>query len=592
MISQPRRCPPGSRGASASNRWVALPLALSLLQAPLLICGAGVAAAEPARRVAAAVAADAAQEPGLPPHLRPGPTPHLRPGDRLHQSVRELARDPGCRAPALGARLDVACPINHEEAALLLQVCLISPDLATTPSLQELRGEFAPELARLQARLDGLEARLAELQATAFSPTTSLRGDVRWWLGGVNPSGNQIDRATNSYAGQPLRNALVFNSDVRFTFTTSFDGEDLLRLRLRSGNGGYSAFRDSLLPTLRLSGVAPGCSAAAPQSCRNDWLLLDKLFYQRPLGPNLRVSLGSRVNQKDMIAIWPAAFDDNEILSSLFSKGGAPGAYSDVKGAGLGLYWTQRADADAGVGWVVSAVTVAGDPASGDPAEGGLFSAGSAGATSLQLGYQASSWAAAAIVTRNQAGALDRAGSTPLAAQTWPSLKPGLGGHVDAFALTGFWLPLSGGWIPAITLGWGFNRAVFSSDGDGDGEGGSAAGPPQLAESQSWMVGLNWYDVLLSGSELGFAIGSPVFLSRYRNAAGQEGAADGSLQMELWYRLQPNDWLTITPGLVWLPRPRGQLTAAGTAWDSTPLPLGRGASFSALAAVLKLRFRF
>ena len=111
-------------------------------------------------------------------------------------------------------------------------------------------------------------------------------------------------------------------------------------------------------------------------------------------------------------------------------------------------------------------------------------------------------------------------------------------------------------------------------------------------ESQSWMLGLNWYDLLVSGSELGFAIGSPVFVTRYRNPAGEQGAADGSLQMELWTRLQVTDWLTITPGVFWLPRPRGQLTAAGSAWDSTPLPLGRGAGFSALGAVLKLRFRF
>jgi hypothetical protein len=62
--------------------------------------------------------------------------------------------------------------------------------------------------------------------------------------------------------------------------------------------------------------------------------------------------------------------------------------------------------------------------------------------------------------------------------------------------------------------------------------------------------------------------------------------------MELWYRLQASDRLTLTPGLFWLPRPRGQLTAAGTAWDSTPLPLGRGATLSALGAVLKVRFRF
>lgn len=507
----------------------------------------------------------------------------LRPGDRPDGALPQVGN---CGAPAVRALLQGEVAINRDEVAARLPGCLEIPGLAASEPLQRLRRELAPELARLQGRLDGVQARLAELQATQFSTTTSLRGDVRWWLGGVGYGGNQIHRATNSYAGQPLRDAFVFNSDVRFTFTTSFDGQDLLRLRLRSGNGGFSPFRDSLAPTLRLSGVSPGCSTGAPESCRNDWLLLDKLFYQRPLGPNWRLTLGSRVNQKDMIAIWPAAFDDNDLLLSLFGKGGAPGAYSDVKGAGLGLYWTQRTDSEAGVGWVVSAVTVAGEPASGEPADGGLFSAGSRGATTLQLGYQAGSWAAAAVYTVNQAGALDRAGMTPLAAQAWPRPQPGLAGHVNAFALTGFWLPLRSGWFPALTLGWGFNQAVFT------GAGASAARPPQLAESQSWMVGLNWYDLLVSGSELGFAIGSPVFLTRYRNPAGEQGAADGSLQMELWYRLQATDWLTITPGLFWLPRPRGQLTAAGSAWDSSPLPLGRGASFSALGAVLKLRFRF
>lgn len=428
-------------------------------------------------------------------------------------------------------------------------------------------------------------APLSALEATRFSATSSLRMDVRWWLAGVGYGGNQIDRAANSIDGRPLRNAITFNTDVRLAFSTSFDGNDLLRLRLRSGNGGYSAFRDSTAPSLRLSGLGPGCSN--PASCRNNLLLLDKLYYQRSLGPHLRATAGSRVTQKDMIAIWPSAFDDNENLIALFSKAGAPGAYSDIKGAGLGLYWTQRADADGGVGWVVSAVTVAGEASRADPATGGLFTAGSAGASTLQIGYQAESWALAAVYTVNQAGALDKPGMTPLAAQSWPDPALG-GGHVHSLGLTGYWQPLNSGWLPAISLGWGHNRNVF------DDGGSRAAGPrpPQAAESHSWMVGLNWTDVLLNGSELAVAIGSPVFLTRYRNPDGQEGAADHAPQLELWYRIQATDWLTITPGLFWLPRARGQLSANGTAWDSTPLPLGRGASFSALGGVLKLRFRF
>ena len=508
----------------------------------------------------------------------------IRPTDWLHQALRQMDQEQSCAVPALRSLLDGGQPLNRDEAATLVQACLDTSGQVRGELVERLQREFAPELARLQGRFDGVEARLGTLEATQFTTTSTLKGDVRWWLGGVDYGGNQIDRAANSYGGRPLRNAFVFNYDVRLAFNTSFEGDDLLRVRLRSGNGGFSPFRDVLAPTLRMDGLSPGCSPNVP--CRNNLLLLDKLFYQRPLGPHLRMTVGSRVNQRDMIAIWPAVFDDNENLLALFGKGGAPGAYSDVKGAGAGIYWIQRATADAGVGWVLSAVTVSGEPGRGQPSRGGLFSAGSSGASTLQVGYQAGNWAAAAAYTVNQAGALDRPGMTPLAAESWPRSRSGLGGHVHSFGLNGFWQPPTNGWMPSITLGWGYNANVFS----GDGTAGIRA--PQVAESQSWMVGLNWYDVLLSGSELAFAIGTPVSVSRYRNPDGQEGAADQAIQMELWCRLQATDWLTVTPGVFWLPRPRGQLTAAGSTWDSNPLPLGRGASFSALGAVLKLRIRF
>ena len=35
-----------------------------------------------------------------------------------------------------------------------------------------------------------------------------------------------------------------------------------------------------------------------------------------------------------------------------------------------------------------------------------------------------------------------------------------------------------------------------------------------------------------------------------------------------------------------------ELTAAGTAWDTTPLPLGHGARLSAFGGLVKLRLRF
>jgi hypothetical protein len=286
-----------------------------------------------------------------------------------------------------------------------------------------------------------------------------------------------------------------------------------------------------------------------------------------------------------MLGFWPSVYGDNESLLALFDKAGAPGAYSDIRGAGVGLFWNQRAAGDQAPSLVLSGVYVAGRGERANPAEGGLFSAGSRGSGTLQVAYGGRGWGVAAAYTRNQAGALDQAAVTPLVAQSWPKRRPGLEGYVHAYGLSGFWQPQRSLWIPAINLGWGLNRNVYGS--------GGANGDSRLAAtSQSWMVGLNWSDAFDAGSELGFAIGSPQFMTAYTNPEGERGADDHAPVLELWYKFQATDRLSITPALFWLPRPRGQLTASGSSWESTPLPSGRGASLSAFGALLKLRFRF
>ncbi len=513
-----------------------------------------------------------------------GPDGDLRPGDWAYQALSQLGVRYSCLAADSRVVLDGATALNRYEAAALLQACLANIG-ERTDEIRRLELELQRELAVLKGRSDSLEARLGELQATQFSTNTILRADTRWWLGAVQYGGNQVDRASRTYDGRLLREALVLVYDVRFNVDTSFDGQDLLRIRLRSGNGGYSDFRSSTAPSLRVSGVSPS-SCTPGRLCRNDLVLLDKLYYQRPIGDHLHVTAGSRVTQKDMLGIWPSVYGDNEVLLSTFDKGGAPGAYSDVKGSGVGLYWNQRARAATGPGLVLSGVYSAAEGKNGNPAEGGLFTAASRGAATAQLGYLGTGWGMAAVYTFNQAGAYDRAAITPLVAQTWPKSQSGLGGHVDSYGLSAFWQPQRSGWIPAINLGWGLSHNVYDHDG------AYAASSLLSATSQSWMLGFNWSDAFDSGSELGMAIGSPQFMTRYTNPTGQQGADDQALMMEIWYRYQATDWLSITPGLFWLPRPRGQLSASGSTWDSTPLPSGHGSSFRALGALLKLRFRF
>jgi|GEM_PF-354200 len=88
-------------------------------------------------------------------------------------------------------------------------------------ALQRLQEDFAAELASLQGKADVLEARTAELEANQFSTTTKLTGEISFAL--VQALGGTAE--TNTVLQQ--RNQLFFN--------TSFTGHDLLVLVLQGG---------------------------------------------------------------------------------------------------------------------------------------------------------------------------------------------------------------------------------------------------------------------------------------------------------------------------------------------------------------------
>ena len=55
-----------------------------------------------------------------------------------------------------------------------------------TDELKRLIREFETELAIIKGRVDGLEARVGELEATQFSTTTKLKGYTAWIGGAVD----------------------------------------------------------------------------------------------------------------------------------------------------------------------------------------------------------------------------------------------------------------------------------------------------------------------------------------------------------------------------------------------------------------------
>ena len=113
---------------------------------------------------------------------------------------------------------------------------------------EPLRPASIPE----KATVDGLEAKVGELEATQFSTTTKLKGEATFDMGAYTYGGSA--KKGNSGPGvEELFSAFVFNYDVRLNFDTSFTGKDLLRTTLRAGNFADSAFGNGGLNTLEVA---------------------------------------------------------------------------------------------------------------------------------------------------------------------------------------------------------------------------------------------------------------------------------------------------------------------------------------------------
>ena len=157
------------------------------------------------------------------------------PTDWAYQALSNLIERYGCVAGYPNGTYRGNRAMTRFEAAALLNACL---DRVTevTDELKRLMKEFEKELAILKGRVDGLEARVGELEATQFSTTTKLRGKVDFVMGGVSYTGEDYDLGEGKdYRGE---DAVTFNYRTTLNLNTSFTGKDLLYTRLRAGNFG------------------------------------------------------------------------------------------------------------------------------------------------------------------------------------------------------------------------------------------------------------------------------------------------------------------------------------------------------------------
>ena len=479
----------------------------------------------------------------------------VKPTDWAYQALSNLIERYGCVAGYPNGTFKGGQAITRFEAAALLNACL-DRVTETTDQLKKLLTEFQKELAVIKGRVDGLDAKVGTLEANRFSTTTKLSGQATFVVGGVGYSGSAYNSAANTVNQRAPRKPVTgvnenvtFNYDLQLNLDTSFTGKDLLRTNLRAGNFGSSAFGGEPHGI----GNSAELEIAFEEDSGPDNVGVYKLFYQFPIGKQFTATVGARVGQEDMLALWPSVYPADTILN-LFTVNGAPAAYSKNLGAGAGLWWQNN-------GWSVSANYVA---ALGSDSTNGLFTSESGATASVQIGYQQEQWGLAAIWSYVQPLTQFVPGTTPT---VHSSIDHGeaVGAETNAFGLSGFWQPLKSGWMPSVSLGWGINKTSY---------GVPTTGRPSV--SQSWMAGLQWTDVLAQGNDFGLAVGQAVFAT---SLTGGVSADDGNYALEGWYKFQVTDAISVTPALFYLSRPMGQRTPEGQ-------------SFSSLGALLKTTFKF
>ncbi|MFM9072845.1 MAG: iron uptake porin [Cyanobium sp.] len=518
----------------------------------------------------------------------------VKPDDWAYQALTNLIQTYGCVAGYPDGTYRGRGAMTRYEAAALLNACL---DRVTerTDELKKLLKEFERELAILHGRVDGLEARLGEEEALQFSTTTRLRGVATFVVGANGFGGDAYPdlfdaltllgiggipfTASNlQYANtaRSLDGATAFAYDLSLYLDTSFTGKDLLRARLRTGNFADSPWFGTNNP-IGLNAMEVAYEELCGAADCGDVMSVNRLFYQFPIGKGFTATVGGRVRQDDMLAMWPSAYPADTILD-VFTYAGAPGAYNRSLGAGAGLWWTSG-----GFSLSTSYVALNGDQGSPgvatsfgescDSNSGGLGGSCTQSTFTGQVAYRGETFGLAVAYSYAQGGAgLYGGNGTPLAVAA-----SSFANNSSSVGISGYWMPFSGGLLPSISAGWGISGYRLE-------DGGVLTSWIDGAQSQSWYVGLQWSDLLGKGHAFGMAVGQPTFISRVDTAIPDDPNLnipnDGNYAWEWWVKLQIRDAISVTPAIFYLSAPLGQLQK------------DEGGSLSNFGAVVKTTFRF
>ena len=440
----------------------------------------------------------------------------VRPTDWAFQALQSLVERYGCIVGYPDGTYRGNRALTRYEFAAGVNACLdkITELIGSTGNLvtrddlailQRLQEEFAAELATLRGRVDGLEARTAELEDNQFSTTTKLAGEAIFAVSdtfvgdGLDFDDDQDDTVTN------------LGYRVRLNFNTSFTGRDLLRTRLQALNvPNYGAATGTNMARLAFDGND------------NSQFTLDELYYRFPIG-NATVFVGPRGLDLDEIADVVTPF--NSTGTGSISRFGVrnPAVFRGAaRSAGASItYNLGSLRATAGY--------LANDSDASNPAQGrGVFN-GSFSALG-QIGFFSKPFDLAFTYTHKY----NRAGDVGIMGGTGSSLADRPFGQAPTQA-DNYGVQVNFKPSPRFQLGgwYGYTKAEQLRGGGND------------ATIQNGAITLALADFGRQGNLLGFVFGVPPKVTESDVARNR----NTSYHLEGFYRFQVNDFISVTPGV-------------------------------------------
>ena len=340
------------------------------------------------------------------------------------------------------------------------------------------------------------------------------------------------------------RNAFTFGHDAQLNFNTSFTGKDKLNFRLRA-NTIYSFAK-------RVN--APFADLAFDGSLPENWkgkktVFVDKLYYKFPVGDWGKVAVGTRAPQDSFLPSRGTMYTKDALLEFFNTSAGVFPSYTGT-GAGVGMkkfFGNKLKIANGGVSFGFGYLTNEGDaanPASYNYLQEGLFGRDTRFRLPVQLAWKSKGkkW----LFTANYA--YERGNNSMGKVGTELAKNPFGYGQLIESNQYGFTLAYK--WSKQFQITGAYGGASMSSRYDSSVLGIQMANAGDSAQTNSWMIGLNFKDVFIEGNKAGFAIGGVPSVSSNDSGWGTDGSMP--IALETWYQFQVSDNISVTPGVFWV----------------------------------------